>query len=167
MITRRRCSRFASAKVRLFRKLAKGWERFFKKNAKKRGRKEDKWREEGGYTLYIIYREEDTPRPVRASQWGLLPSKDTKVYSILSLRDLFALGGREREEGETENGTDAGSESRSEIYFDYAEQQGGKDREAGLKRKRKTNRPPPSLRSSSPEFSGTKKTGNGKRGEFL
>ena len=33
------------------------------------------------------------------------------------------------------NGTDAGSESRSEIYFDYAEQQGGKDREAGLKRK--------------------------------
>ena len=35
----------------------------------------------------------------------------------------------------TENGTDAGSESRSKIYFDYAEQQGGKDREAGLKRK--------------------------------
>ena len=34
----------------------------------------------------------------------------------------------------TENGTDAGSDSRSEIYFDYAEQQGGKDREAGLKR---------------------------------
>jgi hypothetical protein len=25
--------------------------------------------------------------------------------------------------------------SRSKIYFDYAEQQGGKDREAGLKRK--------------------------------
>ena len=36
--------------------------------------------------------------------------------------------------GGTENGTDAGSESRSKIYFDYAEQQGGKDREAGLKR---------------------------------
>ena len=35
----------------------------------------------------------------------------------------------------TENGTDAGSESRSKIYFDYAEQQGGKDRKAGLKRK--------------------------------
>ena len=31
------------------------------------------------------------------------------------------------------NGTDAGSESRSKVYFDYAEQQGGKDREAGLK----------------------------------
>ena len=30
------------------------------------------------------------------------------------------------------NGTDAGSESRSKVYFDYAEQQGGKDREAGL-----------------------------------
>ena len=41
----------------------------------------------------------------------------------------------------TENGTDAGSESRSKIYFDYAEQQGGKEREAGLKRK--TNIPPP------------------------
>ena len=38
-------------------------------------------------------------------------------------------------ERKTENGTDAGSESRSNIYFDYAEQQGGKDREAGLKRK--------------------------------
>ena len=35
----------------------------------------------------------------------------------------------------TENGTDAESESRSKIYFDYAEQQGGKDRKAGLKRK--------------------------------
>ena len=35
----------------------------------------------------------------------------------------------------SQNGTDAGSESRSKIYFDYAEQQGGKDREAGLKRK--------------------------------
>ena len=56
-MTRRRCSRFASAKVRLFYKPAKGWERFFKKKAKKRGRKGDKWREEGGDTLlYYIYR---------------------------------------------------------------------------------------------------------------
>ena len=38
-------------------------------------------------------------------------------------------------ERKTENGTDAGSENRSKVYFDYAEQQGGKDREAGLKRK--------------------------------
>ena len=38
-------------------------------------------------------------------------------------------------ERKSENGTDAGSESRSKVYFDYAEQQGGKDREAGLKRK--------------------------------
>ena len=38
-------------------------------------------------------------------------------------------------ERKCENGTDAGSESRSKIYFDYAEQQGGKDREAGLKLK--------------------------------
>ena len=30
------------------------------------------------------------------------------------------------------NGTDAGSESRSKVYFDYAEQQGGKYRKAGL-----------------------------------
>ena len=56
------------------------------------GRRED-------IPYYIIYREGDPPRPVRASQWGLLPSKDTKVYSKLSLRDLFALGGREKEEG--------------------------------------------------------------------
>ena len=48
-----------------------------------------------GIPYYIIYIE-DPPRPVRASQWGLLPSKDTKVYSILSLKDLFALRGRER-----------------------------------------------------------------------
>ena len=112
MMTRRRCSRFASAKVRLFRKLAMGWERFFKKNAKKRGRKEDKWREEGGYTLYIIYREGDTPRPVRASQWGLLPSKATKVYSILSIRDLFALGERERGERKTEPTQEARVEAK-------------------------------------------------------
>ena len=60
-MTRRRCSRFASAKVRLFRKPAKDWERFFKKNAKKGCRKGDKWREEGGYTLlYNIYRERKT-----------------------------------------------------------------------------------------------------------
>ena len=38
-------------------------------------------------------------------------------------------------ERKTENGTDAGSENRSKIYFEYAEQQGGKDHEAGLKRK--------------------------------
>ena len=34
-----------------------------------------------------------------------------------------------------ENGKLRVSESRSKIYFDYAEQQGGKDREAGLKLK--------------------------------
>ena len=44
------------------------------------------------------------------------------------------------------NGTDAGSESRSKIYCDYAEQQGGKDREAGLKRR--TSIPPPERCSS-------------------
>ena len=33
-----------------------------------------------------------------------------------------------------EDGTDAGSESRSKIYFDYAEQQGGKDDKVGLNR---------------------------------
>ena len=55
----------------------------------------------------------------------------------------------------SENGTDAGSESRSKIYFDYAEQQGGKDREAGLKLK--TNIPPPERCSSSPYLRGTKR----------
>ena len=94
MMTRRRCSRFASAKVRLFYKLAKGCGSFFKKMKKKECRMDNKRTGEGG---------------------------DTLLYNIQG--------------GGTENGTDAGSESRSKIYFDYAEQQGGKDREAGLKRK--------------------------------
>ena len=38
----RSCSRFASAKVRLFYKPAKGWERFFKENAKKGCRMDNK-----------------------------------------------------------------------------------------------------------------------------
>ena len=54
MMTRRRCSRFASAKVRLFRKPAKDWERFFKKKERKGCRKGYKWRVEGGDTLFII-----------------------------------------------------------------------------------------------------------------
>ena len=55
MMTRRRCSRFASAKVKLFRKLAKGCKRFFKKMKKKECRKDNKRTGEGGYTLlYII-----------------------------------------------------------------------------------------------------------------
>ena len=57
MMTRRRCSHFASAKVRLFRKLAKGCKRFFKKNAKKECRMDNKQTGEGGDTLlYNIYR---------------------------------------------------------------------------------------------------------------
>ena len=68
------------------------------------------------------------------------------------------MGGRER--GETENGTDAGNESRSKIYYDYAEQQGGKDREAGLKRRTSI---PPSVASLlvTPISGGQRKTGNG------
>ena len=69
-------------------------------------------------------------------------------------------GGGGRGKRGTENGTDAGSESRSEIYFDYAEQQGGKDREAGLKRK--TNSPP--LRRFAPRppnLEGQRKRGAG------
>ena len=73
-------------------------------------------RERAGTPYYIIYRG-DPPRPVRASQWGLLPSKDTKVYSILSLRDLFALGGREREEGRGERKTEPTQEARAEAKF--------------------------------------------------
>ena len=57
MMTRRRCSRFASAKVRLFYKLAKGCERFFKKMKKKECRMDNKRTGEGGDTLlYNIYR---------------------------------------------------------------------------------------------------------------
>ena len=55
-MTRRRCSRFASAKVRLFRKLAKGWERFFKKMEKKECRMDNKRTGEGDIPYYIIYR---------------------------------------------------------------------------------------------------------------
>ena len=73
-----------------------------------------KGRERVGTPYYILYRG-DPPRPVRASQWGLLPSKDTKVYSILSLRDLFALGGRER--GETENGTERRKREKKQNLF--------------------------------------------------
>ena len=68
-------------------------------------------REREGTPYYIIYRG-DPPRPVRASQWGLLPSKDTKVYSILSLRDLFALGGRERGKRKTEPTQEARAEAK-------------------------------------------------------
>ena len=46
----------------------------------------------------------------------MLPSKDTKVYSILSLRDLFAPGGRER--GETlDEETEPTQEARAEAKF--------------------------------------------------
>ena len=52
------------------------------------------------------------PVPVRASQWGLLPSKDTKVYLILSLKDLFALGERVRGERITEPTQEARVEAK-------------------------------------------------------
>ena len=109
-------------------------------------------REREGTPYYIIYRGGDPPRPVRASQWGIAPLKGHESIFNTFSKGPFRPGreGEGRGERGEGNGIDAGSESRSEIYFDYAEQQGGKDREAGLKRKRKTNRPPPSLRSSSP-----------------
>ena len=55
MMTRRRCSRFASAKVRLFRKPAKGCKRFFKKIMKKSVERTIKGgrREDIPYLLYI------------------------------------------------------------------------------------------------------------------
>jgi hypothetical protein len=46
--------------------------------------------------------------------------------------DCFSLM-NQKVNNKSENGTDAGSESRSKACFDYTEQQGGKDREAGLK----------------------------------
>ena len=52
----RSCSRFASAKVELFHKLAKKRERFFKKMKKKECKTDNNNRKEGEYTLlYIIY----------------------------------------------------------------------------------------------------------------
>ena len=56
MMTRRRCSRFASAKVRLFLKPAKGCERFFKKMKKKSVERTTKGREREGTPYYILYR---------------------------------------------------------------------------------------------------------------
>ena len=81
MITRRRCSRFASAKVRLFRKLAKDWERFFKENAKKGCRKDNKRREEGGYTLFIIY--------WKTKQSYLLCIQEGKEYETLTKQRIY------------------------------------------------------------------------------
>ena len=48
-------------------------------------------------------------------------------------KDMLPVLTTENGKRKTENGTDAGSESRSKVCFDYAERQGGKDREAGLK----------------------------------
>ena len=98
MMTRRRCSRFASAKVRLFYKLAKDCERFFKKNAKKGCRMDNNWREERGDTLlYIIYRR-PTPACPRVAM-GIAPLKGHE-----SILNTFSKGpfrpGREGEGGE-------------------------------------------------------------------
>ena len=65
---------------------------------------------------------------------------ETEKQTVEAMIRLYCKG---KNHGETENGTDAGSESRSKIYFDYAEQQGGKDREAGLKRKSENYRESP------------------------
>ena len=71
---------------------------------KKRGRKGINGGRKEGIPYYILYREGRTHPGLSARRNGvLLPSKDTKVYSILSLRDLFALGGRERGKRKTEN----------------------------------------------------------------
>ena len=61
------------------------------------------------------------------------------------------------------NGSDAGSESRSKVYFDYAEQQGGKDREAGLNVKTENGElSTPSASLVPPVSGGQRKTENGK-----
>ena len=51
----RSCSRFASAKVGLFHKLAKKRERFFKKKKKKECKKDNNNRNEESTPYYIIY----------------------------------------------------------------------------------------------------------------
>ena len=78
-------------------------------------------------------------------------------YAVAGLVARYA---RQRTQKCNKNGTDAGSESRSKIYSDYAEQQGGKDREAGLKRRTSI---PPSVASLlvTPISGGQRKTGNG------
>ena len=59
--------------------------------------------------------------------------KPAELYRIIGLDTEGIV--KAIQERKTEIGTDAGSESSSKIYFDYAEQQGGKDRKAGLNRK--------------------------------
>ena len=59
----RSCSRFASAKVELFRKLAKKRERFFKKKKKKECKKDNNNRNEESTPYYIIYREREKDSP--------------------------------------------------------------------------------------------------------
>ena len=56
-------SRFASAKVRLFRKPAKKHERKFKKIAKNGCKRDNKETEKGRYTLLILYIERLSPSP--------------------------------------------------------------------------------------------------------
>ena len=104
-MTRRRCSRFASAKVRLFRKLAKGCERFFKKMKKKECRMDNKRTGEGGYTLlYNIYRR-PTPACPRVAM-GIAPLKGHESIFNTFSKGPFRPGreGGERGEWETESG---------------------------------------------------------------
>ena len=91
-------------------------------------------REREGTPYYILYRGgRPTPASPRVAM-GIAPLKGHE-----SIFNTFSKGpfrpGREGEGGERKTEPNAGSERRSKIYFDYAEQQGGKDREAGLKRK--------------------------------
>ena len=59
------------------------------------------------------------------------------MQTTLSLEESLATRDRERrgEKKRKRERTDAGSESRNKVYFDYAEQQGGKDHKVGLRRK--------------------------------
>ena len=71
MMTRRRCSRFASAKVRLFRKPAKECERFFKKMTKKDAGRARKGGRRVDIPYYIINRGgEGGPTPTLPGREG-------------------------------------------------------------------------------------------------
>ena len=92
MMTRRRCSRFASAKVRLFLKPAKGCERFFKKMKKKSVERTTKGREREGTPYYILYRVYKKKKKEKRKQEEKRETRITMkkiVRTLLSMRTTY------------------------------------------------------------------------------
>ncbi len=84
----------------------------------------------------ISVRQELTPHGSRGEVCdkvcGFQRQRELTTRGLVILRFLRSLREIKRKRGRRR--TDAGSESRSKVYFDYAEQQGGKDHKVGLRR---------------------------------